>query len=597
MAPTARKTPLSSWPSSSADESCFEHYGLTESPGGFSLSEDGCRYRFRFGSKKGTLCNEAPVLPDGFCPLHSPNNEEWRQVKSLRRVLERHVARNQTLEGAQLAGVDLRLAHLAGAGLQGANLQDALFYRARMPRCDFTGANLRGTEFSGANLRQANFSGVEADEAQFQDANLTGAGFKGAGLIRANFEQAIGTGTNFSEALLLFANFFDASLEGTNFTLANLSRANFESAHLFKVRFHKANLENISFNALTVLRDVYHLESARGVPSQWLDFLRRQKAFEDKEGGAIPAETAQSSARVQATEARRPVTHLLPGDHFGEGRRFKILRKLGKGGMALVYLVKDRGDSRNPIKAVKVLDPGLRAQEMNVQRFRQEGKLIQTLRHPKIIHIHAVKYAREYDTFYLVMEYVDGTDLERLCYRFAQRRQTLLDPLGANIVLQICEGLEFTHQHNIIHRDLKPGNVLMRKNREVVLSDFGLCKTTESIETTLHLSTLPGTIMGTFDYMAPEQLVGEKITAASDIYALGVIMYEMFTGHRPYSAESIDEWINVIVHVSPTPARVVNPKVPLWLSEIIQRCLAKDPDNRLQNIGALKKALFAKRLG
>lgn len=555
-----------------------------------------CKYVYEYGTHRGKRCGETQLLEDGFCSLHSPNNESWRNIKSLRRLLEKSVQKGMPLQGANLRGVDLRMAHLAGADLQGADLTGCNFYRARMPRANLSHAKMKGVDFSGANLRQATLAMVLADESTFHDANLTGANLEGAHLIKASFENAVCTGTRFRKSMLLFARFLNASLEATDFRQSNLTHASFDSAHLLRVEFAGANLDSINYDALTVRSELKNLEKSISPPKSWAVHLKQSRRNLEP-----PIHTRrnitpdqQQVATVRRTPPARPATHLLPGDSFGDDERYKILKKLGQGGMALVYLVKDRRDPQTRYKAIKILDPAMKNDQVNITRFKREGRIIQNVRHQNVIRIYDISFSRQFETHYLVMEYIDGTDLDRLMERFAEKERTLLNSLGAHVALQLCDGLAYTHSQNIVHRDLKPGNILMRKNRDIVISDFGLSKFSENVEDTLHLTTVPGTILGTFDYMAPEQLNGDRITERTDIYSLGVILYEMFTARRPYTASTITAWIKTITQYVPQAPQTLNPKVPGWLSEIIMTCLEKRSENRFPSVERLKAALKAK---
>jgi Tol biopolymer transport system component len=261
--------------------------------------------------------------------------------------------------------------------------------------------------------------------------------------------------------------------------------------------------------------------------------------------------------------------------------------------MGEVYKAKDTRLDR--IVAVKVLSPHLSASPDSRQRFEREAKTISQLSHPHICALHDV--GREGETEYLVMEYLEGETLsDRLVKGALPLEQTL------RYGQEIADALDKAHRQGIVHRDLKPGNVMLTKSG-VKLLDFGLAKVLPSpggrgaggegitaLPTQQGL-TQEGTILGTFQYMAPEQLEGKEADARTDIFALGATLYEMATGKKAFPAATQASLIGAILHTDPAPISTVHPMSPPALDRVVKTCLAKDPEDRWQNAGDVGKEL------
>ncbi len=267
---------------------------------------------------------------------------------------------------------------------------------------------------------------------------------------------------------------------------------------------------------------------------------------------------------------------------------YEILAPLGAGGMGEVYRARDGRLER--VVAIKVLPKHMSSSAEVRQRFDREAKTISQLSHPHICAIHDV--GRDGDVDYLVMELLDGDTLsERLAKGPLPLEQTLR--YGA----QIADALDKAHRQGIVHRDLKPGNVMLTKTG-VKLLDFGLAKGVAAGENpTLTASptqanlTEKGTILGTFQYMAPEQLEGEDADARTDVFALGATLYEMATGRKAFSGTTQASLISAILRDEPPPISRVQPMSPPGLDHVVQTCLAKDPEDRWQAAGDVGKEL------
>jgi len=273
---------------------------------------------------------------------------------------------------------------------------------------------------------------------------------------------------------------------------------------------------------------------------------------------------------------------LAAGSRLGP---YEILSPLGAGGMGEVYKARDTRLERTV--AIKVLPQHLSASSESRQRFEREAKTISQLSHPHICALHDV--GREGDTEYLVMEYLEGETLaERLLKGPLPLEQTL------RYGIQIADALDKAHRQGVVHRDLKPGNVMITKSG-VKLLDFGLAKAMAPPSQQSSLTALPtqmnltqeGTILGTFQYMAPEQLEGKDADARTDIFAFGCVLYEMATGKKAFSGATQASLISSILRDDPQPISQIQPMSPPALDHVVKKSLAKDPEDRWQNAADL----------
>jgi Tol biopolymer transport system component len=272
---------------------------------------------------------------------------------------------------------------------------------------------------------------------------------------------------------------------------------------------------------------------------------------------------------------------LLPGSRLGP---YEIVAPIGAGGMGEVYKAQDTRLERTV--AVKVLPQHLSSSAESRQRFEREAKTISQLSHPHICALYDV--GSEGETEYLVMEYLEGETLaDRLGKGALPLEQTLR--YGS----EMADALDKAHRQGIVHRDLKPGNVMLTKSG-VKLLDFGLAKAMAPVTQQSGLTSLPtvagaanltqaGTILGTFQYMSPEQLEGKEADARTDIFALGAVLYEMVTGRKAFSGTSQASLISAIMKEEPSPVSALAPMTPPAFDRVVKTCLAKDPEDRWQS--------------
>jgi serine/threonine protein kinase len=256
--------------------------------------------------------------------------------------------------------------------------------------------------------------------------------------------------------------------------------------------------------------------------------------------------------------------------------RYRITEALGEGGMAQVFKAFQPGLER--VVAVKVLPEYYMRDERFLARFQREAQAIAHLSHPNILPVY--DFGREGDLTYIVMQYVDGGTLKDLL-----DDELPYERIG-DLLGQAADALDYAHGQGILHRDVKPSNMLIERRQRVLLSDFGLAKMVGDQESI----TATGVGIGTPAYMSPEQGQGEGVDARTDVYALGVILYEMVTGRVPFRAET--PMAVIIKHVTaPLPLpRSINPAVPKSVEAVILKALAKDKEDRYASAGAMMTA-------
>lgn len=262
--------------------------------------------------------------------------------------------------------------------------------------------------------------------------------------------------------------------------------------------------------------------------------------------------------------------------------KYRLLEKLGQGGMAQVY--KAYQPDLDRYVAIKILHPHLTGDEDFEARFRREARAVAALEHPNILRVY--DFDTQEGVAFLVMEYLEGTTLkERLRDLVGQGGRMDLKEVG-RIVCALADALDHAHRQGVVHRDIKPSNVIITANARPVLTDFGIARMVDST-----VITESGGTLGTPAYMSPEQGKGEPGDARSDIYALGVMLYQLCTGQLPFDADT--PYAIILKHITAPlpPPRTVRPDLPEVIERVILKALAKNPNDRFQAAGELNRAL------
>jgi serine/threonine protein kinase/Tfp pilus assembly protein PilF len=251
--------------------------------------------------------------------------------------------------------------------------------------------------------------------------------------------------------------------------------------------------------------------------------------------------------------------------------RYTIQGEIGRGGMGIVYKAHDH--VLNTTVALKIIHPMISSHADVVKRFKQETLLARSVSHENVVRIHDIGEIE--GLFYLSMDYIEGQNLKKQL--LSHMISTLEEKI--DIAKQICRALVAAHQKGIIHRDLKPQNIMVDVEGRLFVSDFGLAKSLEA-----HDMVFSEGIVGTPPYMSPEQCKGEESNQRSDIYSLGIIFYEMFSGYRPFKSDTRAGYLRQHIHELPKPPVEINPEIPDYIQTIILKCLEKEPENRYAQV-------------
>lgn len=254
------------------------------------------------------------------------------------------------------------------------------------------------------------------------------------------------------------------------------------------------------------------------------------------------------------------------------GGRYELIENIGEGGMAIVY--KARDNKLNRLVAVKILKKEFADNEDIAQKFKREATAIAKLSDPNIVNVLDVGHEEENNMDYFVMEYVDGKTLKDVIVYNGKLGYSI----AIDIAIQVAKALECAHKNNIIHRDVKPQNILVTENGDVKVTDFGIAKS--STASTITNTT---TIMGSAHYLSPEQAKGTFIDLRSDMYSLGIVLYEMVTGRLPFEGESPVTIALKHIQEEPRSPKDINSSIPESINQLINKSISKDPINRYQN--------------
>lgn len=273
--------------------------------------------------------------------------------------------------------------------------------------------------------------------------------------------------------------------------------------------------------------------------------------------------------------------------------KFQIIEELAKGGMGTIYLAEQIGtDNFRKTVAIKVINSSLLRDKEALELFMGEAKLVADLVHENIVQVyHFSKWENQY---FMVMEMVFGKNLEKIIRRARQLKMMLSPLIASAIVEQICRGLDYAHRKRdregrrlkVVHRDISPANVLVSFRGVAKLTDFGIAKALN-----LNVPDEKEVLMGKFPYMSPEQVRFEGTDARSDIFSLGLVLYELMTNQVVYPAESGEDLLDLMRRQQIIPPRELNPQIPYYLNELILKAIEVDPERRFQSAREIRELL------
>jgi len=363
------------------------------------------------------------------------------------------------------------------------------------------------------------------------------------------------------------------------------------SASLEKKRLHDLELEFIRqvgrvTEAATAVEDgTYRSGTLDDVAARGDALGRLARVFD---GMAAEVQARERRLKDRLRELRADIgiartSHEMPavldggalelGHHFAE--RYEIVAMIGTGGMGTVYRARDL--ELDEEVAIKTLRPELMMDETLLERFKSEIRLARRISHRNVVRTH--DFGEWRGVSYLTMEYVEGLTVRDLI----QARGPLQAPSALAIATQLAESLTVAHEQGVVHRDIKPQNLLLDANGVLKVMDFGIARLAESTSAL----TVAGLIIGTPAYMAPEQLLAETADARSDLYAMGVVLYECLTGQLPFDAPTPVSLVAKVLSEDPTPPTSLTPDIPPALSALVLRLLAKRPEDRVQSASEL----------
>ena len=393
-----------------------------------------------------------------------------------------------------------------------------------------------------------------------------------------------------------FMKFVAEELNSENFELC------YQIAMLFKesefVKEHDrllTNLRNLDADQLMKLQAEHSVVEAETAKSAQLESIleedfeakTREQAFMDRKKRLEEAlqpggDTSETIEAVPDSSTSSGILSSFDSSYIKEGNKFSnrylLLKHIGSGGMGSVYKATDL-ELDEPV-AIKFLSPQQNIDDTAVARFKQEIKLARQINHPNIIRIYDLGEYR--GIRFITMEYFPGRQIKEI----VNSDGFFSVPAGLDLVLKVCSGLIAAHKKGIIHRDIKSQNIMTSDDKVVKVLDFGIAKSAD-----IPGLTIDGSILGTPEYISPEAIMQKPVDARSDIYSLGIVMFEIFAGSVPFTGDNIMSIIRQHLYEDPPNLKVINNTVPDDLDEIVMRCLAREPDDRYQSVAELRAEL------
>ncbi len=313
------------------------------------------------------------------------------------------------------------------------------------------------------------------------------------------------------------------------------------------------------------------------------DYVNRGGGFRDLDERIPKLKKVDKSSTLgsQITAREGSVLNEAMPEELTQIGRYKILQVLGRGSMGLVYKALD--PKINRLLAIKTIRFSDEFDEDVIQeikaRFFREAEIAGQLSHRSIVTIHDM--GEDQDLTYMAMEYLEGENLEK----FISKKHLLALRKVLSVVASVADALEFAHRADVIHRDIKPANIMLLKTGGVKVTDFGIAKAMSSSR------TRTGVILGTPNYMSPEQIMGQKVDPRSDVFSLGVVFYQLLAGELPFQGDNLSSLLYQITQVKHPSLRSLNSRIPVACEQILDKALAKNLDERFQTAGQMAKLL------
>jgi len=319
------------------------------------------------------------------------------------------------------------------------------------------------------------------------------------------------------------------------------------------------------------------------VPARRSSAAEHQKTVLLNETSAVPNAVRSSSVRASAAGSfASPNLNLSSSSLAALSQRYDVLSEAGHGNMGYVYKARDRETGETV--ALKLIKPEIASDQAMTERFKNELLFARRITHKNVCRVY--EFNRVGGIAYTSMEFVEGESLRSVFSRFGG----LPVRKGVDLALQICSGLREAHAQGIVHRDLKPENVMIDDHGNVKIMDFGIARSMEAG------TRMTGAMIGTPAYMAPEQVSGKPVDYRTDIYALGLILYEMFTGTETFRADTAVAIALKQMQEIPAPPHDIDPNIPVYIERAVLKCLEKEPSKRFQSIAELESALRSTRV-
>jgi len=388
--------------------------------------------------------------------------------------------------------------------------------------------------------------------------------------VLTSFQQAIGSPSVSNEAIET------NRLLGLSFQSQGLLELAFD-------KFKKLPLDDESQDLLYNLGLEYEQKRMLNKALEVYEYIQKGGSYRDVDDRVPRLRESDSASTLGShdTSGERSVIVDAGGEARSQVGRYEILEELGKGSMGLVYKAQD--PKINRLLAIKTIRFSDEFEEDAIhdikERFFTEAEIAGRLSHPSIVTIYDV--GEDGDLTYMAMEFLQGKDLDK----FVTKDSLLPVRRILEVVARVAEALDFAHQTHVIHRDIKPANIMLLDKGGVKVTDFGIAKAISSSR------TRTGVILGTPNYMSPEQIMGQKIDPRSDIFSLGVLFFQLLSGELPFRGENLSNLLYQITQVRHPSIREINPRIPKVCEQIIDKALSKNPEKRFQRAGEMAKLL------